>query len=160
MKLTNNPVRVSPQRALKPLMDQLLTAHHNLRAFQAKHPKIFDEFDELTQAIEVAQNELKTRSKQIGTGYSTASMECEYVMPKRHWYDAEELRRRVSKDILSSLGVIIKKEEVDEKLLKMLVRAKKIKKSVMEAAYREAPTGAPRVTITLKNTEESDDDEG
>lgn len=144
----------TPKETLLPLMDKVLEATIAVRKFQSKNERIFTAYHELVEAQEVAENELRTATKQLGVGYETESVACEYVMPRHKYYDPTVLREQVSAKILDALGVIEKKETVNEKLLKMLVKAKKIKKSIMEAAYREEPTGSPRVTITIKDVNE------
>jgi hypothetical protein len=107
----------------------------------------------LQQARAVAENEVRTEAKRIGAGFSGERVEVEYVMPMHRYYDPQTLEESVDKKILDSIGVVETKKTVNEKLLKMLVKAKKIKKSVMTQAYREEPTGSPRVTITIKDEE-------
>jgi hypothetical protein len=153
MKLIN---RVSKTQTLEPLLNTYLKAHLAVRKFEAENERIFTAYQKLTEARGVAENTLKTEAKRLGTGYETEKVVCEYVMPKHKFYDPDVLRENVSKRILESLGVIQTTEFVDEKILKMLVRAKKIKKSIMELAYRETPTNSPRVTITVKD--EQDDE--
>lgn len=152
MKLIKSKPRA--EEALVPLMNALFKADQSVRKFLSENEQIFTQYQKLKEAREVAENELRTESKRIGTGYETERVSCEYVMPQHKYYDPQILRERVSKRILDSLEVIRIEERVDEKILKMLVRANKIKKSVMQAAYRETPTGSPRVTITIKEESE------
>jgi hypothetical protein len=154
MKLTPPKRTLNPSTTLTPLMEALVTAHTALLQFQATHQKVFADYDVLREAVDVAQNELKTASKRIGAGYETDRVSCEYVMPHKEWYDADYLRTHVAKDILDSLKVITMEPKVDVTILKALVRAKRIKKSVMHGALRREPTGSPRVTITLKPEDE------
>jgi hypothetical protein len=149
MKLLNK-AKNNPGTVLSPLMDQFLTADIQVRQFQSKHEPIFTAFQQLKEARDVAENELKTEAKRLGTGYETERVSCEYVMPMHRSYDPKILRERVSEKILNALGVIETVEKVNEKILKMLVKAKKIKQSVLDAAYVETPTDSPRVTITIK----------
>jgi len=138
------------ERVLVPLMETLFQADQRMREFLSENERVFTKYQKLKEAREVAENELRTASKQIGAGYETDRVSCEYVMPEHKYYDPNVLREHVSKRILDSLDVIHVEEKVDEKILKMLVRANKIKKSIMEAALRKEPTGSPRVTIDIK----------
>lgn len=151
MKLPNTKSKPSAKIALSPLMETLRNAHREKRKFEAEHEPIFTRYHHLKEAVEVAENELRTEAKRIACGYENEYVACEYVMPKHRQLDPAILRKNVSEKILSALGVIETKEFVNEKILKMLVRAKKIKKSVMEAATVESSTGSPRVTITIKD---------
>lgn len=134
-------------------MKRVFQADHAMRAFQAKNETVFTQFQILKEAREVAENELRTAAKNLGEGYETEDVACEYVMPMHKEWSPTVLRASVSAKILDALGVIKQKEVVDEKMLKMLVKSGKIKKSVMDKALVKIPTGAPRVTITIKDAE-------
>ena len=142
--------KVSPKKILSPLMNNLWEKREALRKFQAKHSTTFDAFDELNQAVQVAENELKTEAKKIGAGYETDVMSVEYTMPQHRYLSPKLVREYVDEKIINSLGIITKTESVDEKVLKALVRAKKVNKRILTAALIEEPTGSPRVTITFK----------
>jgi hypothetical protein len=151
MKLPRNEPKKDPQKVLTPLMLRLLLERNKLRQFQAEHPKVFAVYDQLVQDMEVAENELKTASKQLGMGFDTDAVSVEYVMPQNRYLDVTTVKERVSPDILKSMGVIVKTYSVDEKVLKALIRAGKVSKTILKDALVETPTGAPRVTIKFKD---------
>lgn len=153
MKIIPTKKKPSPREVLLPLMKKLVEADKNLREFQAKHEKVLGLLDNLKEEFSVLENQLRTEAKKIGSGYAEDSVEVEYVMPMHRYYDPEILEQKISEKILKPLGVIETKKVVNEKLLKMLVKANKVKKSVIQQAYREEPTGSPRVTITIKKEE-------
>ena len=149
MKLARNQKKESP-KVLVPLMEAAAIAREALRAFQSENEVVFTKSDVLRQKLEVAENELKTAAKRLGAGYETEEVGVEYVMPQHRYLDVTKIRELVSAKILDSLNVITKHESVDERVLKALVRAKKIHKSVLTNALIEEPTGSPRVSITYK----------
>lgn len=151
MKLLSPTKKKLPEQTLRPLMEAVYSADVELRTFQNEHGKIFSKYEELVQAREVAENELRTASKKLGDGFEDERVSCEYVMPQSTTYDAAKLRTLVSAKILSALSVIVPREDVDLVALKALIRAKKVKKSVLDAITVKTPTGAPRVTITIKD---------
>lgn len=153
MKLIKQDKKPEPSSVLPSLMTTLWEADQAVRKFQVEHETVFTSYQALTEARDVAKNELSTEAKRIGAGYEDERVACEYVMPNSWSWDVDYIRKTVSKDILDSLGVIETTYAVNEKILKMLVRAGKIKKSVMEKAHVGVPTNSPRVTITIKEPE-------
>ena len=134
-------------------MLKLRIADTAVRKFQSEHEPIFTAVSKLQEARTIAENELRTAAKQIASGYETEQVSVEYVMPMHRYFDPARIRKKVDAAILSSLDVIVMEEKVDDKMLKTLVRAGKIKKSVLKECLVEEPTGSPRVTITIKDEE-------
>jgi hypothetical protein len=154
MKLPTKKKLPTPKTALLPLLKDLKAKHLAVRKFQSKHERVFTELHELTEARDVAENVLKTESKRLGAGFTSEETGVvEYVMPMHKYFSPEVLEDEVDDKILDALGVIERKKIVNEKILKSLVKLGKIKKSVMQKAFRSEPTGSPRVTITINEEE-------
>lgn len=138
-------------KSLLPRMLKVVLERKKLKKYESENQKVFAAHEALVQALEVAENELKTESKNLGAGYDSDAVSVEYVMPQSRYLDVAIVRERVDADILKSMGVIVTTRAVDEKVLKALIRAGKVSKNILKDALVEEPTGAPRVTIKYKD---------
>jgi hypothetical protein len=104
----------------------------------------------LEEARQVAENELRTEAKKQGASYFDETIDVEYTMPQHRYLSPQIIREMVPAKILDALGIITRVEQVDEKVLKAVVKAGKIPKMVLTKALVEESTEAPRVTIKIK----------
>jgi hypothetical protein len=123
-----------------------------VQEFQAKNEPVFTRLHALKEAEEVAANELRTAAKQYARSFEGERVKVEYVMPKHRYLDPEVVEAMVPENIRKALGIIVTTKSVDEKVLKAMIKAGKIKDTVLTKALIEEETGSPRVTITLKET--------
>jgi hypothetical protein len=157
MKLIKPGTQTVMNPADKRLILALLTNAYQVRVklvrqFQAEHEQILTQLQELKEAEEVAANELRTAAKQHAMSFETDSVKVEYVMPKHRYLDPEIVETLVPEAIRKALGIIVTTKSVDEKVLKAVIKAGKVKESVLAKALVEEPTGSPRVTIFMRDT--------
>lgn len=69
-----------------------------------------------------------------------------YSEPRSRWYDVAAIRAAVPEALITAMGVITTREEVDEKALKNLVKMKKVPESILTTAMKESPL-TPRCAI-------------
>lgn len=146
------------EQTLKPtVMQRLEQAHLAVKEFQATHPKIFEEYQELIDNVDVLTNEVKTYCKQHRCNLDSALLVAKFSPAYHRWYDPETLRKELkgalgdaqAVKLIKTMGVITTHEEVDEKVLKTLVHLKKIPEGVMKTAYRQEETQV-RVEVKAK----------
>jgi hypothetical protein len=147
-----------PPPVMTPLT-KLEMAVDALSLFQRQNERILSRLNELTEAVAVAEDAVKTFVKQQQRTVESDEYIAEYSQPKSRWYDPTRFRTALSQawddsakalDFIRATGLIKIKEEVDDKLLKTLVAAEKIPSDVAKAAYVEENYGGPRVTIKRK----------
>jgi hypothetical protein len=112
---------------------------------------VFEQANVLQERINVLTDEVKTYCKQNKRSLETDLLCAEFGTSKSRWYDPTTIRQYVSADLIRTMDVIKVEETVDEAVLKMLIKAKKIHEDVLKAAYREEET-ASRVTIKRKDS--------
>jgi hypothetical protein len=137
---------------LKPLVTEYYQKMMQVRKFQSENERIFTKFHILQEELEVAENQLRTESKKTGQSYDDGVVTVEYVMPNHSYLDPEIVETIVPEKIRKAMGIITFRKEVDEKVLKAVIKAGKVDKSILIKALVKEPTDSPRVTIKIKET--------
>lgn len=132
-------------------LESLERAAENLSDFEYQHRQVFEAWQELKEALEVAEDAVRTEAKQRQANMESLHYRVVYTPAKTRWFDVETVRKVVDADLVAATELIYYTESVDEKTLKSLVKLGKIPESLLKEAYREQTT-SHRVTIERKDT--------
>jgi len=155
------PTKETPAEPPNPLK-KLEAAMQDVRVFESFHEKVFDRHRALTEAVEVATEEVKTYCKQNKTNLSTDRMYAEFGEGKSRWYDPDatlEILKGLAIPPSSIDMVVTSVKSVDEKKLKQVAKLhnldvsydKEGRMKAFAAAYREETT---QNRCTIKEKEE------
>lgn len=108
------------------------------------------------EEINVLTDEVKTYCKQKRCHLDSSSLFAEFAPAYHRWYDADTLEKGLrdalgetkALKLIESTELIVTREEVDEKVLKSLIKLEKIPEDVAKAAARQEET---QVRVTIKD---------
>lgn len=83
---------------------------------------------------------MKTYCKQHKCNLAGKYLVAQFKQAKHRWYDPEALLNLMNEkehDAAAAMDLIVSKSEVDEKVLKTLIKSGKIREDIVEQSYRE-----------------------
>jgi hypothetical protein len=155
MKLTKQKENLH-QMAAQAAMLTYHKAIRELQKFQTENESVFTKYNQLQENLEVAENILRTETKQAGESLTNGIVLAKYIMPKHRHFSIPVIRKYIPKELIDAMDLIVPVEHVDEKALKLLVKSGKVKKDILQKALVEEDTGAPRVEIILLKKKSKD----